>query len=722
MTRATKDTRTEPSFVRSGTTPPGVSKIRPTHLERLAIVYVRQSSHRQVLNNRESTELQYGLTKLAASYGWHEDRILIIDDDQGQSGSTAEGRVGFQRLLAEVSLNHVGLVLGIEMSRLARSCKDWYHLLELCGVFQSLLADQDGLYDPAQYNDRLLLGLKGTMSEAELHIIRSRMDQGRRNKASRGELFGRLPFGYVFDSAGEVVKDPDEQVRSRVELIFEKFDEIGTVRGVLLYLKRNQIKCPFVRYTQPAMGTVEWRYMSAATLYALFKHPFYAGAYAWGRRKVDHRRRRPGQPSTGRILQPQDQWDVLIRDRLPAYISWDKYVAIQEQVRQNKSTPSTPGAPRTSLLAGIVECGRCGWIMRMHQHSTCRARQYQCPSRMTEHDYTQCQRLRTTVLDDLVTEKLFKAIEPAALELSLAAAANADAEGKRLLDLKRQELDRAKYLSDKARRQYDAVDPENRLVAAELERQWEDALRDYRNRQDEFDRFSESKEQLELAGREQIAALSSDIPQLWHRDSTQPRDRQMLVRCLVEKIVVNVRGKTEMVDVAIHWSGGYVSHHEIRRPVARYEFLADFERMKSRIVELRREGHSAGEVATALNSEGFYPPRLDRQFNAVMVRMLVQRFQLNGPRTDSINFEHLLKEHEWWIRDICQELKIPQSIMCKWCARGWVKARKVMVTRRRWIVWADPPECDRLKRLHAHRRVGTKRTYPEELTKPRNSD
>ncbi len=250
------------------------SKIEPRHLERLAVVYVRQSSPRQVLNNRESRELQYNLVRRAVAYGWHEDRVLLIDEDQGKTGSTAENRLGFHRILAEVGLNHVGLVLGIEMSRLARSCKDWYQLLELCAVFDALLADQDGLYDPSNYNDRLLLGLKGTLSEAELHILRSRMEQGKRNKAERGELFERLPIGYVFGPSREVILDPDEQARSLMRMIFEKFDELGTGRGVLLYFKRNNIRVPLPTYvaanktkkTTPSVKTLRsacWMILSA---------------------------------------------------------------------------------------------------------------------------------------------------------------------------------------------------------------------------------------------------------------------------------------------------------------------------------------------------------------------------------------------------------------------------------------------------------------------------
>lgn len=701
------------------------SKIQPQHLDRLAVVYVRQSSPRQVTENRESRELQYSLSRRAVAYGWHEDRVLIIDDDQGQSGRTAENRMGFQRLLAEVGLNHVGLVLGIEMSRLARSCKDWYQLLELCAVFSALLADQDGLYDPSNYNDRLLLGLKGTMSEAELHILRCRMEQGKRNKAERGELFERLPMGYVFGPSREVLLDPDEQTRSLVRLIFEKFDELGTGRGVLMYFKRHKIRLPFHIYAGPNKGQIEWRLPSASTIYGMLKHPIYAGAYARGRRRVDPRRRVVGQPHSGRISMARDQWDVLIQDRLPAYITWDKYLANQEILAENVPRPNTRGPVREgpTLLGGLVKCGRCGWRMRVHYHATGGSATYHCPSQEKEGDHSLCQDVNSLVLDELVSQLVLKAVEPASLTLSLQASEDIESERQRLHQQGQQQLERAKYHTQRAKRQYDAVEPENRLVARELERQWEGALCEERTLQDKYDRLRvDQPPQLSPDERQRIEALAQELPRLWADDRTSPADRQAVIRCLVEQVVVTLQGETECADVAIHWAGGFVSHHETLRPVSRYDMLRDYDRLKQRITELRQNGKTASEVADTLNKEGFYPPRLRNEFNAVMVRMLAKRLGLNGPRADSLAHEHLRGPSEWWIRDLCHKLRIPQSVMSKWCCRGWVHARKVMITRFRWIVWADDQEQDRLRRLHAHRRTGPDRCFPRELTTPKKRD
>ena len=278
---------------------PRSEKIQPGHRARVAVVYVRQSTAQQVLDHRESTRLQYGLAARARALGWAADRVVVIDDDLGKSGASAEGRAGFQRLVSEVSLGHVGLILGIEMSRLARSCKDWHQLLELCALFRTLIADLDGVYDPAQYNDRLLLGLKGTMSEAELHILKQRMQQGRLSKARRGELAIPLPTGYVRRASGEVALDPDEQVQQVVRLVFRKFAELGTLNAVLRYLGRHEIQLGIRVRAGPGTGDLEWHRPTRMTLQDLLRNPIYAGAYAYGRRPTDPRRRQPGRPSTG---------------------------------------------------------------------------------------------------------------------------------------------------------------------------------------------------------------------------------------------------------------------------------------------------------------------------------------------------------------------------------------------------------------------------------------
>lgn len=335
-------------------------KIQGYHRDRLAVVYVRQSTIQQVERHQESTRLQYGLVERARSLGWAPARVLVIDDDLGKSGRSAEGRPGFQRLVVEVSLNHVGLVLGVEMSRLARSCRDWYQLLEVCALFGTLLADLDGVYDPSAYHDRLLLGLQGMMSEAELHVLNQRLLAGKRAKAARGELGMAVPMGYLRRPSGEVVKDPDEQAQATIALIFVQFERRGTINGVLKYLVGNAIPLPHRVRGGPGQGDLQWRRPNRVTLSNLLHNPIYAGAYVYGRRPMDPRRQQPGRPHTGkRVAQPRD-WAVVLKDRLPAYISWAQFEHNLCQLAAN--TAQGLGVIRygPSLLSGLVICGHCG--------------------------------------------------------------------------------------------------------------------------------------------------------------------------------------------------------------------------------------------------------------------------------------------------------------------------------------------------------------------------
>jgi DNA invertase Pin-like site-specific DNA recombinase len=301
------------------------NKILPRHLERRAVVYVRQSTMQQVLDHQESTRWQYSLVSRAGAWGWSEARVLVIDEDLGQSGSRAEGRHGLQRLVAEVGLDHVGLVMGVEMARLARSSKDWHQLLEICARFGTLIADLDGIYDPSHDNDRLLVGVKGTMSEAEFHLIKQRMSQGKLQKARRGELSCPLPIGYVWDSAGAIAFDPDEQVQRVTRLLFRQFDELGTLHALLRYLVPQRIEWGGRLREGPAKGTLAWRRPNRLTWQTLLKHPLYAGAYAHGRRQVDARQKHPGRPSTGRVTRGRQEYHGWLHDHVPAYITWAQY-------------------------------------------------------------------------------------------------------------------------------------------------------------------------------------------------------------------------------------------------------------------------------------------------------------------------------------------------------------------------------------------------------------
>src|SRR5215469_1906495 len=332
-----------------------MEKLHAWHRERLAVVYVRKSTAQQVLDHQESTRLQYGLVSRAQALGWETSRVLVIDDDLGKSAASAQGRAGFQRLVSEVSLDHVGIIFGVDMSRLARSNKDWHQLLELCALFHTLIADLDGIYDPGLYNDRLLLGLKGTLSEAELHILKQRMYQGRLSKAQRGELQFALPVGYVWSPTGEIQLDPDEQVQQVVRLIFRTFEELGTLGGLLRYLAHHQIQLGIRVREGPGKGELVWRRPNRATLQTMLKHPLYAGSYVYGRRQEDPRRKQPEQPRSGRVVMTMDQWLVLLPNHCPAYIAPEQYDRNQARLQANRARADAMGAARSgSALLSLV--------------------------------------------------------------------------------------------------------------------------------------------------------------------------------------------------------------------------------------------------------------------------------------------------------------------------------------------------------------------------------
>jgi DNA invertase Pin-like site-specific DNA recombinase len=595
------------------------------HLSKLAIVYVRQSTTQQICDHQESRERQYALADYAAALGWPRDRIVVIDEDQGRSGRTIEHRPGFQRLLAEVSLDHVGLVLGLELSRLSRSSKDWYHLLELCGVFGTLLADQDGIYDANDSNDRLVLGLKGTMTEVELTTMRNRLERGKLHKAGRGELILTVPCGYLKLPPGEVVLDPDEQVRATVRLIFDKFAELGSFCKLYRYLRRHKVLIGCRAHQGPRRGELVWRPVSRALLARMLHHPIYAGAYAYGRRQVDPKRTAASGGKVRMRYVPMAEWKILQRDRLPAYITWEQYLANQERLRANRSWPEAPGVPRAgaALLPGLLVCGACGRRLRAAYRTKAKP-YYDCMRHRLEG--SDCCGVSAAAVDDLVSAQVLRALEPAALELSLQAQAYLHAERDRLHQHWRQRLERAAQEVGRAERQYQAVEPENRLVARTLEQRWEETLRAQAAQQEEYDRFvREQPRELSAAERARIRALAADVPALWRAPETTAVERKEMVRLLVERVVVHVRADSERGEVEIAWRGGQTSRHALVRTVSRYESLSDYPRLLARVRQLRDAGLTIRQVAQRLNEEGYRTPRSRKGYTSTSVRKLLSR-------------------------------------------------------------------------------------------------
>ena len=679
-------------------------KIGARHLERLAVVYIRQSTPQQVLNHQESTQLQYGLVHRAMALGWSEARVLLIDDDLGQSGVTAEGRQGFQRLVAEVGLDHVGLVLGVDMSRLARSSKDWHQLLEMCALFNTLIADLDGIYDPSHYNDRLLLGLKGTMSEAELHILKQRMHQGKLHKARRGELRFPLPIGYVRDADDELRFDPDEQAQYVIRLIFRQFDDIGTLNGVLRYLVKQGIELGVRNRQGPAKGALEWRRPNRMTLQNVLKNPIYAGAYAYGRRQVDRRKKQPGRPSTGRVTQLRQDYHVLIPDHHPAYITWEQYERNLSRLEANRAHAETPGAVRegASLLAGLVTCGKCGRRMQVTYGGPANAHSYVCNRLATDYGDAFCSYLQGEAIDTFVSQWVLKALEPAALTLSLEAITRLEEERQEMDQLWQLRLERSEYEAERAARHYHLIEPENRLVARQLANEWEACLTTQRQLQEDYQRFLQTQPRvLSPAERDAIEQLAHDIPALWQAPTTTMADRKEIVRQIIQRVAVYPEGKSERVQVTIVWFGSGMTSGLVIRPINRLENLSRYTELCERIKALSAQGGRTSEITQQLAQEGFRSPRYAQPFTAETVRQLKQRLGLGSSRPRP---RPLLDQHEWWMTELAKELGLSVSTLHLWRKRGELQARWHEQSHK-WVAIVNATELTRLQQRY-QRSVG----------------
>jgi DNA invertase Pin-like site-specific DNA recombinase len=679
--------------------PSGVlpDKIQRQHRERTAMVYIRQSTPQQVERHQESTRLQYALVDRAFQFGWARESIVVIDDDLGRSGASIEGRLGFQRLVAEVGLGHVGLVLGVEMSRLARSCRDWHQLLEICALFDTLIADADGVYDPASYNDRLLLGLKGTMSEAELHILKARMLEGKRAKARRGELGKPVPMGYVRRASGEVAFDPDEQAQTTIRLVFDLFERFRTGGKVMRYLVDYGIRMPVRVPGGPRKGELEWHRVNRVSLYNLLTNPIYAGAYVYGARSTDRRRQKPGRPSAGRRSFRIEDVDVFLPDRIPAYISWEQYQRNQAQLRSNKAALTGVARAGQALLSGLMICGRCGLRMMAQYNNNGALARYACIRMACDYAEPICQTLKAAPVDALVTRLVLQALEPAALETSVRAASDLAREREALERQWQHRVERARYEAERTRRQYDAVEPENRLVARTLERQWEQALAEQTRLEDSHERFQ--REQPKALSPAEIAAirfLATDVPALWQ--SATQEERQTIVRLLLERVLIEVIDGSEQVRVECHWHGGNQTAHQLTRPIARLDKLSTYKNLLARIGDLRRERLVLADIAAVLNREGWRPAKRRDTFNAQMVRRLIAKAGLAAPRQRRRKLEIPRQTDEWTDGELAGHLGMRESTLYNWVQQGRLRSRVVQVgAARAKLVYAGAAEITALQ-------------------------
>jgi excisionase family DNA binding protein len=667
-------------------------KILARHLDRQAVVYVRQSTLQQLEHHRESTSVQYGLVDHACQLGWPRSRVAVIDDDLGCSGATVEGRPGFQRLVAEVGLGHVGLVLGFEVSRLARSCRDWYQLLEICALAGTLIADSDGVYDPALYNDRLLLGLKGTMSEAELHIMRARLDQGRWNKAGRGELGFNMPRGYLKRPSGEVCLDPDERVREVIRLVFDVFERRGSVHGVMRYLVDHDIALPDRARSGSAAGEVVWHRPHRGGIVNMLTNPAYAGAYAFGRRLPE----RPGSRHRRNARQPSrdpEDWRILLQGRWPAYISWDSFEENQRRLMANRSKHK--GVPRggPSLLAGLLYCGCCGSRMVTCYSTNGHDLRYGCTHHQLNYGAPQCQALSGAALDALIAGLVLEVLRPAVVEVSLAMAEDVELERAARHRQWTLRLEQAHYEVERAERQYNAVEPENRLVVRSLERRWEEALAAETRLREEHTRFlAREPIQLSPGDRDAIRHLSEDVPALWRADTTTNVERKEIARLLLERVEILLQGNTEKADVTCVWVGGHRTNHTLVRPVRRTTQLSRHAELIQRIRTLHSEGRRPPAITRTLVAEGWSSAH-GKPYRESGVRSLMTRMGLVPARLARPTNVVVRDAGEFTPAEIASRLNMPEGTVYLWLYKKRLPARRVEAADRSlWLVRLEDVE------------------------------
>ncbi len=608
------------------------SKVTAAHLSRTALLYVRQSSLKQVIHNTESAIRQYDLRGKAISLGWDARQITVIDVDQGQSGASAADREGFQQMVAEVSLGRAGIVLGLECSRLARNNADWHQLLELCGMTGTLICDEDGLYDPRNFNDRLLLGLKGALSEAELHFIRARLRGGQISKARRGELVMPLPIGLIYDAAGHVILDPDTAIQGALRHLFTTFEATGSATAVVKAFRAGGLTFPWRHQKGPRKGDVDWQPLRHHAVLRVLHNPRYAGAFTYGRTT---QRVLPGGKASSRQL-PREEWTSFIPGAHPGYITLDQYEANIAKLAANAAAHGrdrTAGPPRegTALLQGIIVCGRCGGRMtvRYHTRGSRQLPTYTCQRDGIENARPICAAIPGHTLDEHVGQLLIDTLTPLAVEAALQVSAELQQRAADADALRAAHVERARYHADLARRRYLAVDPANRLVAGTLEAGWNTALRALNDAQAAYDQArTQHAGQLTDTQKTRIAQLVTDLPGIWHDPATPARERKRIARLLLTDVTVTRTAST--ITAHVRLAGGQTCTLTLPMPKRAWEIR---QTPPGTIAEIDRllDHHTCAEIAGLLRRRGL-ANGVGRPFTATMVQRVIRTYQLRSRR------------------------------------------------------------------------------------------
>ena len=642
-------------------------RVKPEHLQKNVYIYIRQSTMRQVLENSESTDRQYQLKNKAISMGWDPERIITIDNDLGISGSSSKWRDGFQHLMAEVSMAKAGAVFALEVSRFARSSSDWHRLLEICAMTETLIVDGDGVYDPRHFNDRFLLGMKGQMSEAELHILKARLQGGALNKARRGELRLRLPIGLCYSPAGKIMLDPDKEIQASVKRVFDVFAKSGSVGKVVRYFSENKLLFPHRISEGVNKGNICWRPLMYWQVLKIIHNPRYTGTYIFGRMSV---RKNPVTGKTKNIKLSQDKWQVVIPDHGEGYISWDEFEINQRRLQANaiafgadrKSGPAREG---TALLQGIVICGKCGKRMtiRYHERRGGLIPDYMCQREGIDNNTAPCQRIPGSCIDKTIEKLLIEKLTPESIEIALQVFEEVKNQQEEIKKAHKMRIAKLQYEADIAGRQYMHVDPANRLVACTLEKNWNDKLLHLQACKDEYERKYKNNG-LELAAdiKGQLLGLIKDFPGLWNNPKTPQREKKRILRLMLKDVTL-LKGET--ITIKIRWQGGANTTIEIPMPLPAPLERATPAKAIDRIKQLSRN-FTSKQIAAILNREG-YITGTKQKYNVNKLQHIMLKY---GIKT---YYSQLREKGNLTSKEIGKLLGISSSTAVNWYKSGLLK-------------------------------------------------
>ena len=657
------------------------TEIQSHHLSRPAYVYLRQSTPSQVLRNEESTERQYALREKALKLGWGEQMIRVLDGDLGLSGAQAENRGDFKTMVADVSLGKVGAIFALEASRLARSCADWHRLIEICALTQTLVVDEDGIYDPADFNDELLLGLKGTIARAEAHVIRARLHGAKLNKARKGELRFTLPVGLCYEEGGGVVLDPDAEVQGAVRLLFETFRETGSAYGVVRRFSQRGLQFPRRAYGGVWAGKLIWTHLTHGRVLSVLKNPAYAGVYVYGRRKSVKSITEKGSVKSRTLTVEPDLWKVTIPQHHPGYITWEEFLKNQEKLQQNRTNDvarvlSGPAREGLALLQGLCICGRCGRKLTLRYRGNGGIYPvYQCNWKHRDGlESKSCLSVRCDLVDQAITERILEVMKPFELRLATKAVSELEKRRQAVYAQWQKRIQRAEYEAQLAQRRYEEVDPSNRLVAATLEKRWNEALQRLEELKEEFSRFRSTEIPLVTEqDKQKVLALARDFPKLWNSPTTSPKDRKRIIRLLIKDITVVREGRKLLLG--IRWQGGCLETLTVKLPRKIQDRVRYPPSFVQQVRSLARENSDA-QIAQILNSRGKLSAK-GKPFTAKMIRWIRYRYGIEAQRFQ--------RPGEITVAQVAEKLGVNRTVVYYWLERGVLRGRRKNNGSRYWI-------------------------------------